>query len=103
MMEQTSLSGYVKNALERLQAVTDHDVQLAQGSVKLRRKHESVILHVAFELEISKPCSSAGEWLGTLVDYVMQEGGYGDVNVVVDGNGEVVGGRVEVSYDLKSF
>ena len=102
-MEQTALiPKYVKNALDRLHSVAD-DVQLVQGSARLKMNNKRTVLYMEFELQKPSRCASVDEWLGKLANYVLRESGYGEVEGILGSNGEVVGARVEVSYDLKSF
>ena len=102
-MEQTALiPKYVRNALDRLQGVAD-DVRLVQGSARLKMNNKRTVLYMTFELQRPARCASVDEWLGKLASFVICESGYGEVEGILGSSGEVVGARVEVSYDLKSF
>ena len=94
------ISRYVEDALRRLRQETQSDVRLVQGTARVKMRSGRSILYVVFELE--RPAKlSAEEWMESLTQHVNRESGYGQAEVVLDSSGEVVGGRVEVSYDLQ--
>jgi hypothetical protein len=43
------------------------------------------------------------EWLSSLSSAISQLSGYGEVKIISSEDGEVVGARVDVSYDLNHF
>lgn len=76
--------------------------EILQSSARLVLKKGRVV-GVCLTCEFRKNCSD-GCALELLERFVAQvSSGYGEVEVVLGPNSEVVGGRWLVSYDLKSF
>jgi len=76
--------------------------EILQSSTKLVLKKGRVV-GLCLEYEFRKKCSD-GCVLELLERFVVQmSSGYGEVEVILGPNSEVIGGRWLVSYDLKAF
>jgi len=97
----------VSKALEWLRMAGDTaGLRILSRSVKLVIRKGGVVglcLVCEFErLEGAESCSCV-EWLDRLASRVADSSGYGEVEATIGEDGEVVGGRVEVSHNNLKF
>ena len=66
------------------------------------RKSRTVGFKVRCRVDPPEGVESVG-WLNSLTSAIGELSGYGEVRAVIGEDGEVVGARVDVSYDLNHF
>jgi len=87
--------------LDAMRVHTDADPQLNEAIKLVVRKRR--VVGVKIRCEVTPPAGvKSVEWLNNLTAAISRLTGYGEVKAILE-DGEVVGARVDVSYDLNHF